>query len=145
MMEENWSIACFCLCSNFCPFGWWKGHTWGTCGNFSPWWMGHCLWWLVEHQWCKCGVQTTGLQEGCFSSAWKCTLWAGEWHHMVWWCAVHWFWGTPVWLPQCWCWDSQLQAFWGCWCYLWVQQWMYMHLGLHFVKDTWFIDCSCTH
>ena len=41
--------------------GWSKHSQWGQSRDLYEQWVGHCVWWLLEHKWCNSGVSTAGI------------------------------------------------------------------------------------
>ena len=53
-----------------CQASWWDQYWWGTCGGVQEQYLGHRVWWSVEHSWCCCGVQTARILQ----TQWVCMV-----------------------------------------------------------------------
>ena len=86
--------------------------------DLPPWTVGDGVWWPLGPGWCSGGVQTAGLWQGPVSTT-KCTVWTGQWTHLVGRCCLLWQRIKANRVPAPRDWISRLWSQWGCWCRLW--------------------------
>ena len=54
---------------------------WRQSGSMHRQWVGYCLWWFLEYQWCCCGVSPVGLLH---SRLVACITFTGNWVKTIW-------------------------------------------------------------